>query len=271
MPTTSNFGWTTPADTDLVKDGAAAIRTLGNGIDTSLLDLKGGTTGQNLRKASNTDLDFTFAGDATNTVVDAAGDLLYGTAADTLGRLAIGTAGQFLKVNSGATAPEWASSAGGMTLISTTPLTGSSVTLTSIPGTYRSLYFYINGVTITSGANYNLIWEPNGTAGVGRYGSVSHSATTTYTDGASTQLRGSIYETIDGASANNVWILNIYEYASSTRYKAIDFCGGYKGASTNNAGIAGGWWPDNTAITSFKISTSVSTFNAGSISLYGVQ
>ena len=58
MPTTSNFGWTTPADTDLVKDGAAAIRTLGNGIDTSLLDLKGGTTGQILSKNSNTDLDY---------------------------------------------------------------------------------------------------------------------------------------------------------------------------------------------------------------------
>lgn len=60
MPTTSNFGWTTPADTDLVKDGAAAIRTLGNGIDTSFLDLKGGTTGQVLSKASNTDLDFSW-------------------------------------------------------------------------------------------------------------------------------------------------------------------------------------------------------------------
>lgn len=58
MPTTTNFGWTTPADTDLVKDGAAAIRTLGNGIDTSFLDLKGGTTGQVLSKASNTDLDY---------------------------------------------------------------------------------------------------------------------------------------------------------------------------------------------------------------------
>lgn len=60
MPTTTNFGWTTPADTDLVKDGAAAIRTLGNGIDTSFLDLKGGTTGQVLSKNSNTDLDFTW-------------------------------------------------------------------------------------------------------------------------------------------------------------------------------------------------------------------
>jgi hypothetical protein len=35
MPTTTNFGWTIPADTDLVKDGAAAIRTLGNAIDTT--------------------------------------------------------------------------------------------------------------------------------------------------------------------------------------------------------------------------------------------
>ena len=60
MPTTSNFGWTTPADTDLVKDGALAIRTLGNGIDSSLVDLKGGTTGQILSKASNTDLDYTW-------------------------------------------------------------------------------------------------------------------------------------------------------------------------------------------------------------------
>lgn len=64
MPTTSNFGWTTPADTDLVKDGAAAIRTLGNGIDSSLVDLKGGTTGQYLVKQSATDLDFTWT---TNT------------------------------------------------------------------------------------------------------------------------------------------------------------------------------------------------------------
>lgn len=60
MPTTTNFGWTTPADTDLVKDGALAIRTLGNGIDTSMAELKGGTTGQILSKTSNTDMDFTW-------------------------------------------------------------------------------------------------------------------------------------------------------------------------------------------------------------------
>jgi hypothetical protein len=61
MPTTTtNFGWTVPSDTDLVKDGAAAIRTALGGPDTSLVDLKGGTSGQVLSKASNTDMDFTW-------------------------------------------------------------------------------------------------------------------------------------------------------------------------------------------------------------------
>jgi hypothetical protein len=138
MPTTTNFGWTTPADTDLVKDGASAIRTLGNGVDTSFVDLKGGTTGQILSKASNTDLDFTWTaattGDITEVqagvgisiasgtgpipvitnsstdLITTAGDLLYGTAADTVARLGIGTAGQVLTVNSGATAPQWSTS-----------------------------------------------------------------------------------------------------------------------------------------------------------------
>ena len=60
MATTTNFGWETPDDTDLVKDGAAAIRTALGGVDTSFVDLKGGTTGQVLAKNSGTDLDFTW-------------------------------------------------------------------------------------------------------------------------------------------------------------------------------------------------------------------
>lgn len=58
--TTSNFGWDIPQSTDLVKDGATAIATLGQDIDTSMVDLKGGTTGQILSKTSNTDMDFTW-------------------------------------------------------------------------------------------------------------------------------------------------------------------------------------------------------------------
>jgi len=58
--TTPNFGWPVPTSTDLVKDGATAIEALGDGIDASLVDLKGGTTGQILAKTSATDLDFTW-------------------------------------------------------------------------------------------------------------------------------------------------------------------------------------------------------------------
>ena len=85
MATTTNYGWDTPDDTDLVKDGAAAIRTLGSSIDTTTKNLNPETT---------------------------LGDLAYRSAtANVKTRLALGTAGQVLRVNSGGTAPEWAATA----------------------------------------------------------------------------------------------------------------------------------------------------------------
>jgi hypothetical protein len=81
MATTTNFGWSTPDNTALVKDGASAIRTLGSSIDTSFVYLKGGTTGQILSKTSNTDLAYTWitndVGDIT-AVTTAAGSGLSG-------------------------------------------------------------------------------------------------------------------------------------------------------------------------------------------------
>jgi hypothetical protein len=115
MPNTTNFNWATPADTDLVKDGASAIRTLGNSIDTSFVDLKGGTTGQVLSKTSNTDLDFTWVAQddsnaIQNAIVDAKGDLISATANDTPARLASSAVnGEVLTVDtSTATGLKWA-------------------------------------------------------------------------------------------------------------------------------------------------------------------
>jgi hypothetical protein len=82
MATTTNYGWDTPDDTDLVKDGASAIRTLGSSIDTTTKNLNPETTTGALAYRS-----------ATSNVNTA---------------LTIGTNGQLLRVNSGATAPEWA-------------------------------------------------------------------------------------------------------------------------------------------------------------------
>jgi hypothetical protein len=88
MATTTNFGWETPDDTDLLKDGAAAMRTLGNSIDTSFVDLKGGTTGQVLSKTSGTDLDFTWIEqDDTTISFNAQTGTTYTLVADDLGKI----------------------------------------------------------------------------------------------------------------------------------------------------------------------------------------
>ena len=103
--TTPNFGWPVPTSTDLVKDGATAIEALGDSIDASLLDLKGGTTGQVLSKASGTDMDFTWIAQddsnaIQNAIVDAKGDLIAASAADTPARLAVGNNGEILVADS---------------------------------------------------------------------------------------------------------------------------------------------------------------------------
>ena len=105
MATSPLFGWEEPDDTDLVKDGAAAIRTLGNAIDTSMGDLLGGTSGQVLSKASNTDMDFIWVAQddsnaIQNAIVDAKGDLIAATAADTPARLAVGSNDELLIADS---------------------------------------------------------------------------------------------------------------------------------------------------------------------------
>jgi hypothetical protein len=126
MATTTNYGWTTPDDTSLVKDGAAAIRTLGTSVDTTTKNLNPSTTlgdieyrsstantntrlaiGTNGQVLKSTGTAPAWGVDPVSDLITTAGDVVYGTAADTMTRLGIGTAGQVLTVNSGATAPEW--------------------------------------------------------------------------------------------------------------------------------------------------------------------
>ena len=159
MATTTNFGWETPDDTDLVKDGAAAIRTALGGVDTSFIDLKGGTTGQILSKASNTDLDYTWvttddANAIQNAIVDAKGDLISATAADTPARLAVGANNTVLTADSStATGLKWATPAGGLTLIARTSFSAvASQAFDSVfTSTYSSYLVVIDQIWAASG------------------------------------------------------------------------------------------------------------------------
>ena len=99
--TTTNFGWDVPTSTDLVKNGATAISTLGQDIDTTMVDLKGGTSGQILSKATSTDMDFAWVDAAPGdiTAVTVTSPI---TGGGTSGSVAIGydaTAGTTLTVN----------------------------------------------------------------------------------------------------------------------------------------------------------------------------
>lgn len=177
MATTTNFGWTTPNDTDLVKDGAAAIRTALNGVDTSFVDLKGGTTGQILTKNSGTDLDFVWSSETgdisgvtagtgisgggtsgtvtvTNsmaTAIDAKGDLIGGTGADTFARLAVGTNGHVLTADSAeTTGMKWAAPSSALTKISTTTLSSSFADISNIFSATYDRYLIVMEITAAS-------------------------------------------------------------------------------------------------------------------------
>lgn len=85
MATSPNYGWLEPDNTDLVKNGALAIRTLGNAIDTTMATM------------------------TPKSLVDAKGDLIAATANDTPARLAVGADGSTLVANSAAaTGLSWA-------------------------------------------------------------------------------------------------------------------------------------------------------------------
>jgi hypothetical protein len=141
---TSNFGWQMPTPTDLVTDLPADFEVFGQAVDSSLADLKGGTTGQVLAKNSGTDMDFIWVAQddsnaIQNAIVDAKGDLIGATAADTPARLAVGTDFAFLKADSStSTGLAWDNAA----YTSYTPVLSAvsgTFTTASVTGTYKRI------------------------------------------------------------------------------------------------------------------------------------
>lgn len=290
--TTPNFGWVVPTSTDLVKDGATAIETLGDSIDASLLDLKGGTTGQVLAKNSNSDMDFvwTAGGDITGvtagtgisgggtsgdvtitnsmaTAITTNGDLIYGTGSGTFTRRGIGSTGDVLTVSGGV--PTWAApAAGGMTLISTTTLSSTSTTISSIPSTYNNLVMVFRNVGNTATSNLSIRCNGVTTSSYIYNQPNSNPATSTYIG----------FDVAAGNVANATYAgqVTFFDYANTATAlcKQINWTAVYAMSATPayslNTGNAGFF--NSSAISSITLSTIAGTGTlSGSVLLYGVK
>jgi len=239
MATTTNYSWTTPDDTALVKDGAAAIRSLGSSIDTTTKALNPSTTLGDIEYRSST--------------------------ANTNTRLGIGSTGNVLTVSGGV--PTWAApAAGSLTLLSTTTLSGTTVTVSSISQAYKHLYCELVNATWATGNQipqfridgsrvfYGYQIKENGTAS-----GLSATSINCWSTNSSNTASG------------NVGSFIIYNYSSTADRKVFYFSGG-ENTTANYSNAASGFISDATAISQIQIHSNNSySYNGGTLRIYGVN
>jgi hypothetical protein len=276
---TSNFGWQMPTSTDLVTDLPADFEVFGQAVDTTLVDLKGGTSGQVLAKASNTDMDFTWTAIDPLVILDAKGDLISATAADTPARLAVGANDTVLTADSStATGLKWAApSVGGAnwSLLNSggTLLTGATtITVSGISGADQIMVLIASAsagadaqikmrFNADTGSNYfmngiQLDWSPSYNAS--NYGSYSFTDSEIYlgnlSSNASSIFSGGLQLTGCNAAGVKMW-----HHATT----------GNPGGSTGHTSRVGyGSWNNSATVTSVSLISSSGNFDAGRIYVY---
>jgi len=278
--TTTNFGWDIPQSTDLVKDGATAIAALGQNIDTALVDLKGGTTGQVLAKASNTDLDYSWVAQddsnaIQNTQLTAKGALISAFSSGTPATLTVGTNGQVLEADSTtATGLKWATpSAGALTLITTNTFSAqSSVSINNVfSSTYDNYRILFTFDSASVNQSYNSIrLRASGSDTSSNYKTFRNFGYTgTVSSGDLDPVGTDEWFVGDNGTSNNgagvsdmtVFSPNRAKYSVALLHSAYNW-GNYTNATVSE------WQTDSTQFDGFTLLVSSGTIT-GNVSVYG--
>ena len=205
------------------------------------------------------------------TIVDAKGDIIAATAADTVARLAVGTNGQVLTAASGqATGLEWATpAAGGMTLISTTTLTGAGTTLSSIPATYNSLYIVVK--LFLPAIDGGLFLRVNGDS-ASRYTSFTNYGLTGAQTFSLTETRVSPSQ--DNTVVQGLSVIEFFDYTNTTTWKmwrSTAITNDITTTTSARGNMELGVYNQTGAISSLLFFTNSGNLTSGTVLLYGVK
>lgn len=193
------------------------------------------------------------------------GDTIYSSSGSTPARLGIGSTGQVLTVAGGI--PSWATpaSGGGMTLLSTTTLSGARPAITSISGSYKDLIFVISNFYVSAGVGAeNMRLEINGSTANTNIVGIGNTA-------VYSRNRIEINAPVPNSATNNSVVLILKNYASTTLAKSIQVFGGSK-VDTASQNIGAGLFSSTSAITSLTITdTNDNAYGGGTVLTYGAN
>jgi hypothetical protein len=208
----------------------------------------------------------------------AKGALLSASAASTPGVVTVGANDTVLTADSStATGLKWATPvSGGMTLISTTTLSGASVTLSSIPQTYNTLYLVIRNHRPAADsyiqARYNGITSAKYFASPN---AVFYSGTAVSSGQLVSEIDFTSTTDSDDTVSNSNYSLTIEDYTNTVSYKVAYSRFVKTSGATNTSNFMGQAfhiYTETTAISSITLFNSGATnFTSGTALLYGVK